>query len=743
MPWEDDVPSWAGPVGGALQQAALGFSQALLDMPKEREEQRKRELDNQRLESQIALDKANAEKALKYGEEGDVIKAGGRIYRRNKLTGLYEFEAGKPLVDAVKPSDPEKARKWSVLKAMEKYYNKPMEEWGPEITLMDPRYFEFMDYYRGVSGIVPTALGPYMRADIYGTPAAPPAAGTAPAPAPTPSPAAAPAPAQPPPAATSKPAQPPAAKGPIVSGPPVSTAPLRTSTPGGTGQPAVVDVQPDPKTVQYYDTRFRAIPQTQADKELAVALKTPGLKPQQIVSMIEGYRQAYGVPPPGVSEQPAGSAAPAAPSPPPPATPAVRPAPAPRGGPRVVNPAIVSDEQLREQERKAEDQRLQREANARDAERLQIAREAEERNRLGTGPNNQQNRIANDLYMTKQVKNPNYADLQPEDRKKVDDIIESKEITDELRKQADELRKQSAEERAEERAKRQEQRELTGPVTPGQAAIANKLFSEGKVRKRYYAELDADEQEMVNKIERAPKLRKEHQEALKLAQPMMDELAMLESTQHLTREILPLLTRRNVGLGGSVQNFSNWAWQWKPGYKEGFLKRAEEQIEAEGLGPKIDEALERAKATAAIEGTDPGIISNLYYSGGRSRLEALSALLIYSHAMAQKRIGAGTARGITTEDMKEARQLFDPSSWWATPDKMVERLVALQGFIQRSRIRKEEEVRQRHIDPATGYLVLKDYTIDQLSGEAEPPKSAPAASDAERLKQGPRRRSEQ
>ena len=586
------------------------------------------------------------------------------------------------------------------------------------------------------SEIVPTPGGPYTRGDICG------------APRPSPAPAAQ-APAADVPSAQARGAsgKPPAVdpKLPMVNGPPVSTEPLRTNKPDAAPKPPVVqDVTSDPRTVKYYEDRFSVLPQAQADKEVAAARNAKGLKPQQVVSMLEAYHKRYGVHAPGVSEVADPAAAPVVP---PATTPAVPPSTAqvpvspkvggaagvPPSGARVVEPRIVSPEQLREQDRKEEDQNLQRIAALDSRARLDLAQKEAERNRLGTSPDKKQNSIANDLFLQGKVASPNYADLRdPTHRKLVDDIYEAPALADQLRKDADEIRKQHMADLAEERLQRQQKLDLVGQVTSEQHAVSNKLFLDPdpakRVKERHYALMDAEDQEKVNKEIRDPKLRKEHLDALKVAQPMMDELAMLENTQYLTRQIIPLLKRANIGLGGRVTNFSNAAWNLSPTYRAGYLAKAEEQLKKEGLGPGLDRALEEARATAMVEGTDPGLMSSLYYTAGTSRLETLVALLMYSHAMAQKRIGAGTARGITTEDMKEARKLFDPSDFFATPDKMYEKLVTLQQTIQRGRERKENEVRMRHIDPKTGNLILKSYyqegetapTCRDVRGPGEP-----------------------
>jgi hypothetical protein len=419
--------------------------------------------------------------------------------------------------------------------------------------------------------------------------------------------------------------------------------------------------------------------------------------------------------------------------PPPVGTPA---APGKPAGPRVVQTA----DQQQAQADKAETAARAKRDEYRNQARLEMAIAAANKDKEA-GIDNEQNRIANDLFVSGKIDSPSYSENIPEHQKQVNDILAEPKRRKELREEAEAVWARNRDDRAQTMLERQQLIDLTGKVTPEQAAMTNKLYTETdpgkKVGQRHYALLSPEDQEKVNKELRDPKLRKEHLDALKQAQPMLDELAMLENTQYLTRQIIPLLTRANVGLGGKVTNFSNWAFNNLPSYRAAHLLKAEEQMKKEGLGPSLDKALEDARATAMMEGSDPGLLNSMYYTGGRSRLETLVALLMYSHAMAQKRIGAGTARGITTEDMKEARALFDPADFFATPDKMYEKLVTLQQTIQRGKQRKEEEVRSYHIDPKTRNLVLKNYYQE---GESPAGEGAVPDQAQERVRSGPRRK---
>jgi len=228
------------------------------------------------------------------------------------------------------------------------------------------------------------------------------------------------------------------------------------------------------------------------------------------------------------------------------------------------------------------------------------------------------------------------------------------------------------------------------------------LFVQKKVKSPNYLELDPDDRMIVNDFIRAPILRKEEQGWKKLAEPHMAELEALNMTQRLTDRIIPLIEVGNLGMRGKAQSWLLWAQSQMPSYRGQFYRDAEKALKDQGK--EITDASIKAQMASLVEINGPdgeAIRKRMSEIAGRGRLQALSSILMYAHALAQKRLTGGTQRGIIKPDMDAAEKLFDPDLFFTDPDTLFARLQELQGFIQSARTNIEEKVRSFHFDPAT------------------------------------------
>lgn len=388
----------------------------------------------------------------------------------------------------------------------------------------------------------------------------------------------------------------------------------------------------------------------------------------------------------------------------------------------------------RADERAAEDAGRDKVRLAMDKDRLVIAQEAhksqeEARQRAiqehkeGGMPTKDQATWANHLYVLGKVDHPYYTELDEAQKKLVDDTVRIPKDAEEARKAADEIRAGKADIRAENEAARQREKDrLGGGVSKDQEMTANSLFQLGKAEHQYYHEMDSKERDLVNRTIKQPDVdrayreqarllmsqRKEVRDALKLAQPHLDELRALDTTRHLTEMIVPLLTTSNIGIMGKAKSVAGSILQHSPFMKGQFRRDAERQLMAEAkaqgkdveLNRVIDENAIQARILANVE-DDQGQAQRLTGLTAQSRLETLSSILVYAHAMATKRGAGGTTRGLIKTDIDKAEKLFNPELWTKDPDQLLRNLQALQEFIQHARPIIRETVTSYGIDPDT------------------------------------------
>lgn len=276
-------------------------------------------------------------------------------------------------------------------------------------------------------------------------------------------------------------------------------------------------------------------------------------------------------------------------------------------------------------------------------------------------------------------------------------------------------------------AEREYQHELDkmgGRPTKDQERVTNKLFvnKDPDVTADNYLQLSAVGKKKVNDIIRAPIIRKEEQGWKKLADPHLQELEALKMTQVLTERILPLIKTENLGGQGKIQQLILTGKSYLPAYRSQFEKKAEETLK--GMGKEITEANVQAQVAAMVEANGPEgveIRNRMRGISSRGRLQALSSILMYAHALAQKRLTGGTQRGIIKTDMEEAEKLFNPDLFFTDPDTLFARLQELQGFIQSARSNIEEKVRSYHFDPHTKKYqpAEMDQPVDDDASELE------------------------
>jgi hypothetical protein len=754
------MPLYGGVLGDAMSDAANAYLKAVVDAPKEREEQRKRVLENERLESLAQLDRARAayeERRLSGTGRPVYVKTKQGVLERNPDTGEWSVAYEAPA--SSERGKPDEVIKWQAIRGLEELFKKPHTAFGSdEFNSDNPLARGLWDAYYGRSDLQPVGKDQtiFSKSQIRGAPSGTPVQPSG-APAETPpvqSPAAAPAP----------------------SPAPAPRTPARTTqAPTQTGQGAI----------KVWADNYGAM----SDAELVEAEKVLAQMPHSPITTsqrtaLEQVKKARltGTPvqsradrPPDmrVASGPSGTVSDATPS----GGPGVGPAPRtgtvptqPSGQPRGTGTASSpggfrppkTPEQMLADEFKIRDQAMQEGKDDREAQRLVLAyredqRQAHEDSRAavrlaidkdrlviakeahaaqeadrqraiqehkeGGMPTKDQATWANHLYVLGKVDHPYYTELDTAQKKLVDDTVRIPKDADEARKAADDLRAGKADIRADQEAARQREKDrLGGGVNKDQEMTSNSLFVTGKVKSQFYDELDAKDRELVNRTIKQPDVdrayreqarllmsqRKEVRDALKLAQPHLDELRALDTTRHLTEMIVPLLSTGNIGMMGKLKSLTGSALQYSPLAKGQFRKDAERQLLAEAkaqgkdkeLTRVIDENAIQARILANVE-DDQGQAQRLTGLSAQSRLETLSSILVYAHAMATKRGAGGTTRGLIKTDIDKAEKLFNPELWTKDPDQLLRNLQALQEFIQHARPIIRETVQSYGIDPDT------------------------------------------
>jgi len=372
---------------------------------------------------------------------------------------------------------------------------------------------------------------------------------------------------------------------------------------------------------------------------------------------------------------------------------------------------------------------------AMDKDRLTIAQEAHksqedarhraiQEHKEGGMPTKDQVTTANNLYVLGKIDNPYYTELDPAQKKLVDDTVRIPKDAEEARKDADQWRAAKADIRADTEAARQEEKDrLGGGVSKDQEMTATVLFDLGKVTSsQFYNKMTPHDQAIVDRTIQQPQVndeyrkqarelrsqRKEVRDALKQAQPHLDELRVLDTTKYLTELIVPLIESGNIGLVAKGKKILGTVLQYSPLASGEFRRQAEQQLLAEAKAQGKDKQLDKVLTEGAIQARilanveeDPGVRQGLSSLTGANRLETLSSILIYAHAMATKRGAGGTTRGLIKADLDFAEKLFDPTKFWNSPDQLLRNLQALQEYIQHAKPMIEETVRSYNIDPHT------------------------------------------
>lgn len=634
-------PAWGGAVGNAMMDAAIGYTNALLDKPKEEDEAAERKLKLEELRARIDLNRANAAWLARRQNAAGRTRApivkqlptGEHVILDEDTMGFVPIPGSK--ARAPRTGNPDWAMKWDLIRMMEDVIGKPRNEWDPG-ELEHPDIKPLWERFKGLEDwtYVP-GIGPVRRSDLRqgaqpGTPSAqPPAGGPAPSAAPSVSPTPAPAP----------------------------TPDAKTPGPQTSAAPGEIPPQPqdDDLVVKRLKTLWAGKPKEFVQKEIAKLGRDNLTQPIIIASALKAYADLFGGAPPGytvlgtdTAPGPTAATPGTAPPPPPPTTP-------PATGGRqagVVEPIAKSQAQIDaetekavEAQRKAEDQQIQR-------DQLAIQREKLELDKLN-----------------------------------------------------------AARQQREQEARRQI--ELTGRVTAEQAAMTALLYSQRAVSQPNYAQLNAREKGLVIRHLMEPKRRKEEREALKLAGPSLDELSALEATMELTELIIPLIESGNLGWLGRGKEWLTWGKNLLG--SSAWYNEAEKSLKEEGVTEKITEAMVKARQAAMIAENDPEVQKAMSAIAPQSALQTLSSILAYTHAMAIKRTGAGTARGVIKSDMDEAHKFFDPSRFFASPDQLLTSLYSLQRFIQQARPRLRERVESFHIDPDKRKLMDFQLTLEPLA----------------------------
>ncbi len=138
-------------------------------------------------------------------------------------------------------------------------------------------------------------------------------------------------------------------------------------------------------------------------------------------------------------------------------------------------------------------------------------------------------------------------------------------------------------------------------------------------------------------------------------------------------------------------------------YRQQATQQLNQQLEKQvpGISKAIDETRMQAQIAANVEDNEAPVRTFLL-GPEISKLHTLVGILTYSHALAMKRGGgAGGSRGINKADLDRSEKLFSVDTWRANPDTVMGALQGLQGYIQAARPYVEEEIRALHIDPRT------------------------------------------
>lgn len=284
-------------------------------------------------------------------------------------------------------------------------------------------------------------------------------------------------------------------------------------------------------------------------------------------------------------------------------------------------------------------------------------------------------------------------------------------------------------------------RALGGEPTPELREMTLKLNASGKVKGKDFTKLTPDEQRLVIDTKNLPKRRKEEQSWKKLAQPSINELNALQTAQDLTTMILPLIENNTVGWRGRAAGVGTWLRSQV--MRNRFYTEAEEKLNATPEGKKLlaklgQEAV-NAQVAADVETNDPQVRADMNKIATRARLQTLSSVLMYAHALAQKRITGGSQRGLIKPDMDEAHKLFDPDLFFTAPEQLMANLQTLQGVIQAARGRVEDDVRSYHFAPIKGIKGRLNWTYqpDEVAEEAPSPVAPPPESAEDRVRRGP------
>ena len=188
--------------------------------------------------------------------------------------------------------------------------------------------------------------------------------------------------------------------------------------------------------------------------------------------------------------------------------------------------------------------------------------------------------------------------------------------------------------------------------------------------------------------------------ALQKAQPAMNELRAIDTTKKLTDMILPLLSTTSVGTLGWLVEQGQGLLYAIPGVPNPYHQRAEAMIaQNKPLVRAIDEAAVQTRMAANVQGSDPSVQG--LFSPNPSRLRTLVAVLTYVHALTIKRSGGTAGRGVTVQDLKRADDIFPVHGWLSSTPNMIASLQGLQGYIQGAREEVNRTITDFGFDPVT------------------------------------------